>query len=1699
MGRTHELSSTSELASHHNNRNPSRSPRPENPSRPAIAREEGELSSSDGAPESCNHSASPSATTAAPSSSARSVHTASSHPEANQDVTTIRENHQVSSASKHNRVHLQQKSGNSDLINQLPPKNVRSRISSQHDNRNLVISFSNDESSSGSDDDKKSKGKSRVDMKQGNWEPSALTTGGPTKYCKVPRNINLNMSKQLSLIPKFVPSSIRNLGGKKMGGAVMVGGHGTNSRDNINNKRMEGQDVGYGLGPKQLELEDLRHQISLRESELKLKTARLNKPSAAGSFLYSEALNSTQDSIPRLVPDIADASQLRPGEPPSKRLKLAASCYSGKSIEQWRPAARSARSLSPPKSLTLGSSKKNKVDNFKKSTYADVIESSSTRCKRQDGESVMMASQNLHENNQHGTTNGGDCGSDPALVLNHNTMPDVMTPNAFTNNVGAPLTGSLWSSLDNANASMHGNGEIQKLIEIEEALDKELEDAQEHRRKCEIEERNALKAYRKAQRALLEANARCAFLYRQRELYSSHLQTCIMDDSSLIGCSSGPDYFGNQIKFSNGTAENTDLIPSPSQQMQAEDDQFNQPVPASNMQHINGPELDPYQPIKGQNLCPEACSEPDGSISEPLQCRDNKLFPEESSSDGQTTSADEDVDKLPDSTQPKHGTYRDSGKSLESYMDIPHKSGRKMPDDNPDEALLLEATLRSKLFASLGVRARNSKGSDSNTSLKVEEVRRIDGGSGASDRSNGSGQLSEMGNIRKSDFDGNIKQGVIVDDTPVLDMKNNSLDQSDSRDFKEKRSTLNEGQDITLVRSLSTFSLRSAFHHLKIVTGPRIDFQHQNVEADTNTNTNSDVSIDSGGIKWMTLISSSLDKITMDLCEGESSCYPSDVAIDPFWPICMFDLRGKCNNDECPWQHVKVHCVDKMSQDVYGNSDRADCQVALASNRQCCSDKADHLKSQTPKYLVGLDILKADVHLYNSVVAQRVGQSWQKCFTISLAVSGSFKNVLNAYDCILQNNDGRMEVFGRWNSEGPCFGNRSGRVSDLEQTSGCIGQLLESALLTFNQEVENFDARRKALSMLSHGLKASPTSVVLWIAYLVIYYSKTKPVEKDDMYDFAVKHYQGSYEIWLMYINSRPTLKDRFAAYEEALSALHSHYSVPIVEKSHSSSCILDVFLQMIDCYCMSGHSEKAIQMIYNFLPHAEKSNEWFNSLLCYILSSCLMVSDKCIFWICCVYLVIYRKLPDAIVHQFECDKGVLTIEWPPAHLTDMERGKVTALLEFAVDDFQSCIGNELNKHVKLAQDFAVNHIRCKMALDGLPKSPELLDRYAKMYPTCLDLALMSARVENQDCEGLSFHGFENVIRKWPNDVDGFHCIWYQYAEYALDSGKTDLAKELMERWFSSIWKLKYPDFDAYHIETTNLWDDSSRPAPVSSLGFPATAMSNMDLVYGLLNLSLHYLMQRQHKDSQKAIACALKVANRENYACCVREHATFMLIYDNLLKDSIHIGRVVNLINGYLNDSRASHVMEPLSRKFMEDVDKPKVQQLIKNILCPLLTNSFLVNSVLDSLFGPCLLPQKLGKVKDLVDFVEVILDICPCNYHLAISLCKRIMGENLDCQDATVSASASVSFWAGSVLVSSLSHAVPIAPEYIWVEAAGLLGGIAGFAAILEGFYKKALSVYPFSVNLWKSYYHSANSSGHGKPVLEAAKEKGINLVQI
>jgi Putative zinc-finger domain len=73
---------------------------------------------------------------------------------------------------------------------------------------------------------------------------------------------------------------------------------------------------------------------------------------------------------------------------------------------------------------------------------------------------------------------------------------------------------------------------LQSLLQQEDAQDQELDQAQEIRRRLEREERETFKAYRKAQRALFEANEKCNLLQKKRDLLSSRVNTLLENSST---------------------------------------------------------------------------------------------------------------------------------------------------------------------------------------------------------------------------------------------------------------------------------------------------------------------------------------------------------------------------------------------------------------------------------------------------------------------------------------------------------------------------------------------------------------------------------------------------------------------------------------------------------------------------------------------------------------------------------------------------------------------------------------------------------------------------------------------------------------------------------------------------------------------------------------------------------------------------------------------------------------------------------------------------------------------------------------------------------------------------------------------------------------------------------------------------------------
>ncbi|KAI4348138.1 hypothetical protein L6164_008897 [Bauhinia variegata] len=1691
-------------------------PEPELSNAPSKIREEGELSSSDNGDVIAIHQENPDSSFAQPSDTISPAAESNSETLVNKDARGVK----AGSNNIQLRSTMQSTSQKSFNKNQLPPKSV---VWSAHTgtNKNLVISFSDDDS--GSDFEENGRGKvvelkgnaSRLDRNQ---KPPISSLVKSNKLQHNARSVQKAMPKRFSLSRTFVSSNTKVTGPNYKGPRSQVG-QGSQARNfNTLNRSSTSWERGCepGVVSNDNKLQDLRQQIALRESELKLKASQQNKESASvlGRDNISMKPKLKNDTARKHASVSTEIAQLEPKEPDRKRLKLGKS-YAGPQTFGSQKEVLTEKSKLSSKETTRKNCihwEKNKVDHNQNEVPLCRGESTITKSQKQYDKLPHIPLQGADVNNGYSQTEKSDKPVEPSVAFN--LLPDYMTSNSLPNKLGtSKLIHPPSSSLDNAslknlktgmdyregiaNVSQHSSTDLQSFLEMEELIDKELEEAQEHRHKCEIEERNALKVYLTAQRALLEANARCTRLYHKRELYSSKLRSFILNNSSFSWSSGqhehldmGLGYLGNVPRHGRG-------IPTSSYQRQDDYNDINQPAFDSSNQGVNGgPSNTSDHLMAGGTLGSEPCSEPDASTSEQLLQRgaDGVYSP----SDELDTSANENDEMSPaghvsTGHDAEHHWKQDSQAKL---MDIDTASNTRFCAESAQDSFLLEARLRSELFARLGTRASicSSACNKGGPAAEREAENEVE-----SEKSQMHQEfVPTFPRVEENDLKGSERQerSVSVDPAEIEGEHNigkTSLNSGCRAGSRDQGHQTHQSHHLMNAMDASPLIFRSAFTHLNVLSlfkSKQVQSIDQQINANDKENARG-ICINSDETQWGDMSAVAMP-VTVGNFLSEKSSYSFSPSIDPFWPLCMYELRGKCNNDECPWQHVKDYSDGNVYQ-PWQTSSTAGCQGGLTLHQQSCNGVAKVPKNEAiimPSYLVGLDILRADQLTYKSVLANRNTQCWQKFFSITLATSKLLQTGLQEDGLFLHGGDERVEIHGIWNKQFSSFQWRSGAVNPIEQALADNEQAIDMALLILNQEINKVEGIRKVLSVLSRALETDPTSLVLWIVYLLIYYGNMKPIGKDDMFLFAVKHKKESYVLWLMYINSRRQLDERLAAYDAALLALSQHAS-DVGDGMHASACILDLFLQMMDFLCMSGNVEKAIQRSYGLFPPTTKSNEPQHLSLSDILN-CLTISDKCVFWVCCFYLVIYRKLPDGILQRFECEKELLDIEWPFVHKPEEEKQMAIKLVEIAVESVDSFIYNESVKsevNLRSAQLFALNHIRCMVALGSLEVLRNLLDKYVKLYPSCIELVLISGRIQNEEIGIGNLMSFEEAINRWPKEVPGIQCIWNQYIENAFHNGRIDFAKEITVRWFHSVWQVQSPQNGATASTDS---DNSCGSLELTLESVPDISSSDcnqMDVMFKYLNLSIYKYLQNDEREACIAVDKARNAAFSGGLNHCLRKHTMFLLIEASGLKGEGPKSAIQKILKIYTDDSyQAFLVPKLLTRKFVDDLKKPRVQQLISDLLRPVSFDCSLLNMILQSWYGSSLLPQTFSDSKYLVDFVEDILEVMPSNYQLAIAVCK-LLGK-FNSADLT---SAGLWFWACSTLVNAILVAIPIPPEYVWVEAGQLMHNVVG---ISERFYKRALTVYPFSVRLWKSFHNLRQTIGDASDVVEAAKERGIQL---
>ncbi|KAF0887590.1 hypothetical protein E2562_002308 [Oryza meyeriana var. granulata] len=1558
---------------------------------------------------------------------------------------------------------------------------------------NLVITFSDDDSGSDSGKSKQDKSRGRKDSSQGTHKTGINMHTGIMRE-EAPQQ-KIHAAKVGPANWSTVPLTFRNSGVGRGSGATFA-------RRDPPVRQVAPQKAAHkdgnvvGVSSAVHNLESLRHKIAARENELKVKrpmSPALLKDSGfptGQTRLSSEKIGFDASSIgacSRLNGPVGHDGR------PTKRLKPNQECFNSQVLVNQIPPIPTGKSLG--KSNVQSSERREHIENGT-TMDCDVNEAVRTvTTEPLDGHhngaikslslskmqhTVIQDADNHATGKHHVKHAAPPTANEQSVAEDANTLVPITSVRAgagveassiqvkdhmlsWNGQYVMPADTSTVSNLrphlrpgvENAELNCGGeigitgqNTSLLSLLEMEEFQERELEDAQEHRRKCEVEEREALRAYRRAQRALIEANERCAILRRKREICSAQVHGFIAENSSLA----------QPLSIQN--AGHSLVVPSLLNSQTNVDCQ----IPGNQGGRSGSPYPDesPQQPVDKHEARSHNFDEPAASTGDP------KFV---STVNGNSTPSDYMEDDLfPSSKRARSDCISNLENHIEETIHAYPVESRQISGESVQDYELLEASLRSRLVERFGKKPHLN-----NTGETTEEL--------------SFGKVSEIEHEKISAYVGPPLQEA---DENVMANLEGTVELGDGHEKRADSSNAPSIGNCDHEENISSFGELcmplSVTHPIFPSSAPQNAARHMKCVFPGLHKKASDYKNDCQTGNAASVATVSVPDVAQDHAKDNAKMHTTtrkdkdtvSSGIDPFWPFCMFELRGKCNDEECPWQHVEHHAWRKSKHTKHSKP---------SVSGWIPYGLFQHILPM-PTYRVGSNLIRADLNLIQSVLASSIWQYWQRGFCASFPLPLSVQRVLPSDAPFLQAGDDSIANFDR-DRQLLNFRMLDSRKNKIVQGSVDAELFLEGALMLYFGKFNKPD-RLKALLFLARAIEADPSTVILWVFYLHIYYQKDEGLGKDDMFSHAVQHNVCSYELWLMYINSRLRFDDRLDAYNDALSMLCQMTADTDMESKDRSAFVLDIFLQMVYFLCMSGNVDKAISRIYGILPTATPDCSG-DKLLADVIS-CLTISDRCIFWISCLYVSIYRKLPEEIIDQLEFLKDLPNaLVWSPIELTVDNRSQILVLLNYAAGmiavDINETVKNGDPSYLRLTQFLAVNHINCLAALEGFQSCAYLLVKYMEEYPMCPQILVFSARLDRKygSCPGLK--GFDELLLGWPKEVQGIQYLWNQYAEHAL-ADNIELAEKVLTRWFEECGK----DGGMQSGGATDAMEISNQVWPsVSSIQEIGSGTSTSeDQIFWLLNLSLYRMLENNLQEAKVTVDKALKLAQGDSYEHCLREHASIHTLEKTACSTDIRTQATFSLISGYLVDQRNLPMRDLLSRRFMKNVKKHRLRQLIDDIIGPTSVDSSLINSILEVCYGPTLLPEKIDEVKYLVDFVESVMEVLPANYHLALAVSKFVV-EHCAGPDPT---SMGTQFWASSILINAIFRAVPVAPESVWLEGANLLEKLQA-AETVKRFYQQATSVYPFSYKLWHAYLNACKSGGSNtESITEAARQRGIEL---
>jgi len=526
----------------------------------------------------------------------------------------------------------------------------------------------------------------------------------------------------------------------------------------------------------------------------------------------------------------------------------------------------------------------------------------------------------------------------------------------------------------------------------------------------------------------------------------------------------------------------------------------------------------------------------------------------------------------------------------------------------------------------------------------------------------------------------------------------------------------------------------------------------------------------------------------------------------------------------------------------------------------------------------------------------------------------------------------------------------------------------------------------------------------------------------------------NSYELWLLFIHSRPKLGDCLDAYKLALQSL---CSLEENDQEEQSACLLDLALQMLNCMCVSSQTS----LLHGWVDALADPKVSNRGLLAF-----LTPNDSCVLWVGCAYAVAFGELPHEFVRRFGCNQ-LLPFELNWDRRSEVQEGSGARVIKLLNAGMNCLVGTA---HQRSQHALAVNHVQSLALYHGLNQALMTAHQLWEMHPSCVELVLLVARMEGKT-GGVAI--FEKALQHWPHHQVGLQQLWNQYAVHVLQWGGKSLALRVLYQCasratavnVSASWELRQDSKvrDALEFIAENNMSNGS----FGSIG--------CDAVFAWLNLALFEVLSGDRGRAQAAVERSMKAAiSSEDVRHCWREMAALTVLgdVDNVRQPN----HVLDLLDRCYVETDVLWKLTPLSSRVSKNISKHRLRSFIEFLLGPSPVDYSVVNSFVHTFIAKGL---RLGKLTSRL--VEGVLAVMPGNVEVVLPLCRLLRHEPTSIQEL-----AAV-IWASSIILSTLLQACPQAPERDWVEAGQLLAHL-GDKSSLEEFYQHALVVYPFSAAL-------------------------------